>query len=91
MAKRHRLIRKALNSLNWIWKGEENPLNTMSDLELMVSDAKKLLVDIDIEISELEESKEEINQHLENLSSLKNQIDIEEYKELNPGKNIIKV
>ena len=100
MARRHRLIKKALKSLNFTYDNSQAtyPLNTMKDLDFLVKekqsekdsleDQKLQLQVLIMDCDELIKIKEG---DLNDLKLIKDQIEIEEYQELNPGKNIIKL
>lgn len=47
MAKRHRLIKKALDSLGWEWTDDSQPLNTQKDIEHVIWEAKDCLNQIE--------------------------------------------
>ncbi|MGB2525679.1 hypothetical protein [Flagellimonas sp. SN16] len=91
MAKRHRLIKKALKSLGWDWQDKENPLNTIKDVDHIIWQCNDGLSQVESARADLDECEETLKSSLEDMKTLKDQIEIEEYKELNPNRNILKI
>ena len=89
MTKRNKHIQKALDSfgINWNEDGE-NELNTIKDLDFIISERKILLRDAENGIEELKETIEILKNQISILENLKQQTLLEEYKELNPDKNV---
>lgn len=93
MARRNRLLRKALKSLNYVYDNSKHevPMNDINDVKLLLSEAKN---DIEVHkglIQDCEDNIKICEDNVVKLQNIINQIEIEEYKELNPGKNIFKL
>ena len=91
MARRHRLIKKALESLGWSWEDDSYELNTIKDIDNIIWEAKDSLSQIENIRADLDESDELMKKSIEEMETLKNQIEIEEYKELNPKADVFKL
>jgi chromosome segregation ATPase len=100
MPRRHRFIKKALKTLGLIYDNSkaEHPLNTVEDLNFLILNARSEKENIENEIRTCEELIEQCkdlvktqDKDLNDLKVLKDQIEIEEYQELNPGKKIFKL
>ena len=89
MTKRNKHIQKALDSFGIKWnENGENELNTTKDLDFIISERKILLRDAENGIEELKETIEILKNQISILENLKQQTLVEEYKELNPDKNV---
>ena len=91
MAKRHRLITKALKTLGWKWDDKSQPLDSIKDIDHIIWENKDTLNKIEELRARMDDTEKDCHENIQQMEALKNQIEIEEYKELNPGKNIFKI
>lgn len=83
MAKRNKYISKAFQYLGYV-EDDNSGLNQISDIENEIKEAKRGISEME---DLIERAKELIKNHEENiefLNTLKDQTEIEEFKEMNP-------
>jgi len=93
MAKRHRLVKKALEALNLEYDNSEHeePLNDVKDVKLLIQHFNSQIDSYRENIENCEHNIEVCEGNVQKLNALLDQIEIEEYKELNPGKDVFKL
>ena len=85
--KRDKFVKKALETLELAVEGEVIEgieLNTEKDLDAIISEFKTLIISGESNIEQLKDSVKNCKEQLEILQTIKHQIKVEEYKELNP-------
>lgn len=94
MAKRNKYIQKALDYFNWDYdnKEKEFPLNTLKDIDFLIKQCEGTINDYEVIVQEYQEAIETAQKNIENLKMLKDQAEVEEFKEMNPkAKSVFKI
>lgn len=82
-------IRRALKSLNIKWNDNQDfELKTKKDIDGFIYRHKEKLSELEYAMIEAEEAKKQLEDELQLLYDLKHQTKVEEYKEMNPGREI---
>ncbi len=86
MAKRNKWISIALDFLNLAYDNDraEQELNTIKDINSIISSQKEVIQFQEDRISDAQEIIEKCNLNIERLESIKNQAEIEEFRAMNP-------
>lgn len=87
MRKEKRLIKKAMSSLGLKWSDDstESEMDTIKKIKQEVSDYEGLIETCLQSIEEYKEHIESAERSIESLKTIIDQVEIEEYKEMNPN------
>ena len=89
MGKRDKYIQKALDFLGLTWNESGiYELNSVKDIDFILSERKGLLLQCENGIEDLKESIQILNEQIQNLENIKKQTIVEEYKDLNPNADV---
>lgn len=91
MKKRDKYIQKALESLNINYDNSkhEYELNTLKDLDFLISYRKNLIAEMEGHIEDAKSAVEQLKNEVQMAEDLKRQTLVEEYQELNPKRTIL--